>query len=184
MSTSIPTVRHIAHFANQVGQVGLPQALRNLGIGDVVGRPAEQVLGVLTDYFCPHGGTIDEAIARDAWEKTIEAVIDQGITDIATLTPEQWQGIIADFITNSIETKVINDIGTEINRLPTDVTAINQLQAELHTTIRGAVDDAIGNSLGAGQMLSQTNIDSITRDIYEGAFAFMSELTSEETSNE
>jgi hypothetical protein len=178
MSTSVSTAGKIAHFANQAAQVGAPQALRNLGLRDVAGRPAEQVFGILTDYFCPEGGTIDEAIAREAWSRTVEGIIEQGVTDIETMTEAQWQAAIADFVTNSIEARVINDIGPELTSLPPDVDALNQIQAELHDSIRGAVDDAMGTRLAAGAGLDQAALSGIARDIYEGAFTAMSALTS------
>lgn len=183
MVTSIPTGRRIAHFAQQVGQVGVQRALRDLGLGDFVGRAPEEILGVLTDHFCPDGGTIDEAIARDAWNSTIEAIIEQGINDVGAMTPEQWQDVIAEFITHSIEAKAINDIGNDLTRLPADVEAVNQIQADLHGLIRGAVDDAIAGRLQGNQIIGQADLDGLIGGIYESAFDFLREIL-EDNDNE
>jgi len=183
MATSIPTGARIAHFAQQVGQVGVRAALRDLGLEDFAGRGPEEILGVLTDHLCPEGGTIDEAIARDAWSTTIESIIEQGINDVGAITPQQWQEIIAEFITNSIEAKAINDIGNDLTRLPADVQAVDQIQADLHGLIRGAVDDAIAGRIEGNQIIGQADLDGAIGRIYEAAFDYLHEIL-EDNDNE
>ena len=73
MGASIPSVGRAIDFVQGVARDGIDKALANLGLGNLVGQPAEQALAVLTDVFCPVGGPIDQAIAREAWDEAVLA---------------------------------------------------------------------------------------------------------------
>jgi len=176
MGSSVPSAGRAIGFVQDVARVGVNQALTNLGVGNLIGQPAEQALAALTDVVCPAGGPIDEAIAREAWDEAVLNLTDAGITDITQVTVEQWQALVADFIAKSIETKVINDVGAKGISLPQDIRAINQLQNDLHQVIRGAVDDAIGDRLSGGQPIPQSDIQAVVTDIYERSFSYLEAL--------
>jgi hypothetical protein len=176
VGASIPTATRIIGFVQDVARTGVNQALLTLGLGNLVGQPAEHILAALTDVFCPAGGPIDQAIAREAWDESVLDLADSGIAEITEVTAEQWQALVGDFIAKSIETKVINDIGAKGIDLPQDIRAINQLQNDLHQLIRGAVDDAIGDRLNTGQPIPQDEIQTLVIDIYERSFAYLEAL--------
>ena len=176
MGAAIPSVGRAISFAQDVAHAGINKALSNLGLGNLVGQPAEQALAVLTDVFCPEGGPIDQAIAREAWDEAVLGLTEVDVTDITEVTAEQWQAIITDFISKTIESKVINDVGINGVSLPQDVQAIDQLQSDLHELIQGAVDDAIGDRLNVGQTIAQNEIQSLVTDIYERSFAYLEAL--------
>jgi hypothetical protein len=176
MGSSIPAAGRVLGFVQDIARAGVNQALSNLGVGNLVGQLAEHALAALTDVFCPAGGPIDQGIARDAWDEAVLGLTDAGITDITEITAEQWQALVGDFIANSIETKVINDVGTKGISLPQDIRAINQLQSNLYQLIRGAVDDAIGDRLNGGQTIPQADIQAFVTDIYERSFAYLEAL--------
>jgi hypothetical protein len=176
MGSSISAAGRVLSFVQDVARGGVNQALSNLGVGNLVGQPAEHALAALTDVFCPAGGPIDQGIARDAWDEAVLGLTDAGITDITAVTPEQWQALVGDFIANSIETKVINDVGTRGISLPQDITAINRLQSDLYQLIRGAVDDSIGDRLNVGQTIPQADVQVFVTEIYERSFAYLEAL--------
>jgi hypothetical protein len=176
MGSSIPSAARAIGFAQDVARVGVNQALTNIGLGNLVGQPAEHALATLTDAFCPAGGPIDQGIARDAWDQAVLDLTDTGITDLTEVTAEQWQALVSEFITNSIEAKVINDVGTKGISLPQNIDAINQMQADLHQLIRGAVDDAIGDRLNVVQTIPQVDIQAMVVDIYERSFGYLETL--------
>jgi hypothetical protein len=95
------------------------------------------------------------------------------------VTPEQWHELVVDFISRTIETKVINDVGSKGISLPQDVQAINQLQTDLHQIIHGAVTDAIGDRLAVGQNIDQKDIQGMVVDIYDRSFAYLEGLEEE-----
>lgn len=179
MGASIPSVGRAIDFVQGVARDGIDKALANLGLGNLVGQPAEQALAVLTDVFCPAGGPIDQAIAREAWDEAVLELTELEIDDIRNITAEQWQGLVVDFVSRTIEAKVINDVGGKGISLPQDVDAINQLQFDLHEIIHGAVVDAIGDKLDVGKTIAQKEIQEMVVDIYERSFAYLEGLEEE-----
>lgn len=179
MGSAIPAVSRAISFAQGVARDGIDKALSQLGLDNLIGQPAEQALAVLTDVFCPPGGPIDQAIAREAWDEAVLELTELEIDDIKDVTPEQWNGLVVDFISRTIETKVINDVGSKAISLPQDVQAINQLQSDLHQIIYGAVTDAIGDRLGVGQTVDQKDIQGMVVDIYDRSFTYLEGLEEE-----
>jgi hypothetical protein len=82
MGASIPSVGRAIDFVQGIARDGIDKTLSKLGLDKLIGQPAEQALAVLTDVFCPAGGPIDQAIARDAWD---EAVLE--LTDLEERDP-------------------------------------------------------------------------------------------------
>lgn len=176
MGSAIPAAGRAINFVQDVARDGIEKTLSKLGLSDLVGQPSEQALAVLTDVFCPAGGPIDQGIAREAWDEAVLGLTELEISDISAVTAEQWQALVMDFITRTIETKVINDVGTQGISLPQDIGAINQMQNDLRQLIQGAVDDAIGDRLNVGQTIPQDEIQSVVTDIYERSFAYLEAL--------
>ena len=56
--------RKLGAFLSSVGSVGFDQALRELGLGDLVGRPTDEVAAVLLDTLAEPGNTLDDHAAR------------------------------------------------------------------------------------------------------------------------
>ena len=178
MGDSVRAATRVAGFIQDVGQRGIGAALVSLGMTSLVGQPAEAALGALTDVFCPAGGPLDPGIARDAWGEAVLTLADQGISDISQVTLDQWQVLLAEFITNSVEARVFNDIGPKGISLPQDVRAIDALQVELHDIIRGAVDDAFAGRLDGGQAMPQAEVQATITAIYDHAFDYLANLDS------
>jgi hypothetical protein len=152
--------------------------LRQLGFGDLVGKPATDALARLTDAVCPPGGPQDEAIARDAFAEAVVNLAVEGVADIAALTADQWQSLFLDFIAHSIEARIINDIGTKSVTMPTDVKAAQQVERNLHQLVEGCVKDAFAETLGKGGTLQDNQIQAAMDSIYRVAFAFLENLPS------
>lgn len=60
------TGQNLGGFASRVREAGLADALREFDLGDLVGRPAGDVMAGLTDRLCGPGSTMDESLARSA----------------------------------------------------------------------------------------------------------------------
>ncbi len=166
----------VVSFLGDVTRTGVATALRNLGFGHLVGQPADVALAALTDAFCPAGGPIDQAIARDAWDEAVLTLAEEGIADVSDVTPDQWQALLVDFMTNAIQARVFNEIGSQGISLPADIAGINRLQEDLHDIIRGAVVDAVGDRFDAGRTVPQSEIEAVVDAIYQHAFAYLEAL--------
>lgn len=179
MGPSKRTAGKILQFINVARKEGTAQALANLGLENLIGQSPESALSALTETFCPPGGLIDDSIAREAWDEAVLSITEQGIEDIIQMTPDQWQTLFTDFVINSIELRVFNDIGLKGISLPGDIQAVNQIQDDLREIIYGAVTDAIGDRFTTGNHISQGDFQKITNDIYENAFEYLKELEEE-----
>ena len=62
----VATARNVGGFLSRVGDVGLAEALREVGLGDLVGKPAGEISTALLDKLAGPGGTLDQQAARQA----------------------------------------------------------------------------------------------------------------------
>lgn len=179
MGPSRRTASSLYGFIQDVGARGVQAALASFNRDDLFGKSPEDVLGALTDAICPNGGLIDDAIAREAWNETALAIIEQGVEDIATMSQDQWDAVFSDFIARSIEMRVFNDICAEGISLPETLADVNQVQADLHSLISEAVSDTIGETFERGEQLDENQIRSAVDDIYSRAFSYLGALEEE-----
>lgn len=61
--------QNLGGFATRVGQAGLATALRELGLADLIGRPAAEVTGAIVERLAGPGSTMDATLARIALNK-------------------------------------------------------------------------------------------------------------------
>ena len=168
MGSSSQTATKIQGLVRDIQQSGVGKAFAKLGIKDLAGQTPDQALTALTNAICPPGGTIDDGIPRYAWEQTLLDLAEQGTADITQLSPEQWNGLLPDFLARSIEARLLNDIGNESLKLPQTVEGINHAEAELHQMISGAVQDAVG-----GRVMDPLTYVGIWQIMCIGAWANM-----------
>lgn len=180
MGASRQATGRLAGFIRGVQQSGIQTALRQIGLGDFVGKPADDVLNALTDVVCPVGGRFDEAIARDAFCEAVAQLAEQGQADAQNLTLAEWQSLFCDFITRTIEGRVMADVGANGISLPDDVRAIQQLQDGLHGLIEGSVRDAFASQVGGFDRIVETEMRETIDRVYEAAFEYLEDITEEE----
>jgi hypothetical protein len=72
--------------------VGLPEALREVGLGHLIGQPVGKLVGGLIDRFCGPGSTFDQVDARNAMSRLTEKWLDEAES------PEQVGEILSGII--------------------------------------------------------------------------------------
>jgi len=160
----------VAGLASTFANEGPAAALARFNLQDLAGRPAAEVLESVADAICPEGGTIDEAIARDA---ILEAIADLAAEDPGTfeeLSPDQLDDFLCDVITRSIVTKILNEIGT--NALHGSASDADFREAEQITRdyTQGMVRDALGSRFQPGSQPSQSDIDTAIAEVFADSF--------------
>src|SRR3546814_18866971 len=90
------------NFVNQ----GPAEALRRFNLEGMAGAPAEDVFVALTDMLCPAGGTIDEAIARDAMLETVADLAAAGVGNFDELSADDLREFFIGVVSRSIEGKL------------------------------------------------------------------------------
>ncbi len=169
MPNSVRTSSSIASLASSFVRDGPVEALRQFNLESLAGRPAIEVFDVLVDELCPEGGTIDEAVARDAFIDAIVIFSEQDIGNFDELTPDQLNEFLAVIMTGCIVSKVINEIGT--NSL--HGSANNNLYHEAETTLRdytsGAVRDGLSRSFDSARNMSSARMSELISGIFTDA---------------
>ncbi len=152
-------------FTNQ----GPAEALRRFNLDGMAGAPAEDVFVALTDMLCPAGGTIDEAIARNAMLETVADLAAAGVGSFDELSPDDLREFFIGVVSRSIEGKIVHEVGTNSVSVPADIAGVERAQNMLHDFVMGCVRDefeASGNELGD---LDGSLIDSFVDDLYAAA---------------
>lgn len=72
--------RRLGGFLASVDTQGLEQTLQDLGLKDLVGKPASEVAMALLDRLAGPGSTLDEASARMALAKLMEELVGDAVT--------------------------------------------------------------------------------------------------------
>jgi hypothetical protein len=178
MGSSRRAAANLIGLARDFQSSGAATALAKFNLQGLAGRPAHEVFGRLIDELCPAGGNVDEAVAREGMLDAIEELAQANLL-FEDLTPEQLEIFVADFITGTIEARVLNDIGTRAIELPTDIAAVENIQQQLHDAISGCVREAISGEIAGGGTLSNTDIQQLVDALYAASFALVEALAEE-----
>ncbi|MNG21455.1 hypothetical protein D3C84_1058180 [compost metagenome] len=101
---------------------------------------------------------------------TIADTAEIGAGTFDTLTQEQLNEFFLGFIVHSIEGRVIADLGKNGIALPDDVTAVEQMQDQLHDFVSGATRGLLSGRLNDIASLTDRDIEDRVNQIYEVAF--------------
>lgn len=173
MGSSRGSAARLVGFLNAVQTNGAAEALRALDLGDLAGRPIEEVFAGLADYICPEGGSIDEGIARDAFIETVADLADAGIQDLDALNADQMQTMFEIYATHTIEARICNDVGTRLITLPADVRAAERVRDQLHDFIQRGVSDALAAATTTVGALTLDRVTDFVSSIYQSAFEML-----------
>lgn len=176
MPSSRATAGGIAGLARTFATQGPTEALRSFNLEGLAGAPAVDVFIALTDALCPPGGTIDEAIARDAMLETVAALAADGVGNFDELTSDDLQEFFVGVVSRSIEGKILNEVGTNSIRLPSDLAAVERAQRMLYDFVDGCVRDRFAASGSSLVEITGQQIDGFVTDLYSAAFDLLQTL--------
>ncbi|HHQ4527091.1 Qat anti-phage system associated protein QatB [Aeromonas encheleia] len=155
---------------------GVREALRELNLESLAGRPISEIFIGLADHICPGTGTVDEGIARDAYIETVVELASEGLTDLSTFTPEQMQMVFELYATHAIEARILNDIGTKAVMMPASAQVAHRVEQQLRDFIRGGVSDALVREREKSPTLSSERVHAFVDAVYESAFSILQAL--------
>ena len=179
MGVSRTTTATLATFLADARTRGTREALRALNLEALAGKPVEEVLLGLADYICPDGGSVDEGIAREAFMETIVELAELGVTNFDALTADQMQTVLELYVTNAIETKLCNDIGTKAVLMPKDAQQADRVVEQIRDFIRRGVLDAFTSSRAVLESLTSERASGFVEQIYVEAFSVLQALGEE-----
>jgi len=160
----------VARVLSDFAQNGAAAALQQFNLQAMVGEPAADVFNALADVLCPPGGTIDEAVARQAMLAAAAELAATGDVPFDAMTPEMLEAVFINTVSRSIEAKLINELGTKSIKLPDDTAAVQRIERQLHDFIGGQVRDTFAETGATMQSMAQQDIDQTVTAIYEQAF--------------
>lgn len=150
----------------------------------LIGRPLEEIFIGLAEHVCPVGGSIDQAIARDAFIETIIEMSDLGVTDLSTVTGQQLQTVFELYIAHTIEARICNDIGMKLVALPDNPSAVANVQGQLFDFIRRAASDALAPVWGNAAVLTSKQALALVDSVYQSTFELLRVMSEAEADKE
>lgn len=161
--------------------VGPVETLRQLDLESMVNQPASEVFLAMLEFLCPPGGAIDEAISRQAMLEAIGNLDRDAPTAFAQLAPEQLREFFLDFVSLSIEGRVIADIGARGITLPADIATVENAHEQLHDFIEGCCRVHLSGLLTGLEALSSHDVEQRSNEIYEAAFSLIADAGEDAT---
>jgi hypothetical protein len=180
MASSCKTASQLAGFIRSVEQGGTAYALREFKCAQLVGKPAGEAIEQLVDVFCPDGGPVDDSIARQAFQETVLDWLEKDLPSVDELSAADWREFLADFTSRSIENRIMADIGKNGIKVPADAKQALTVQRELHSVIRGCVDEAYKETGASFDGMSDSAISALMKNVYERVWEYVEELGGEE----
>lgn len=173
MGSSISTAGSFYNVLSDIRTQGLEQVLRGVSREELAGRPAPEILAALSDLICGPGGSVDEGIARDAFFETVIEFAELGITDLNALTVDQVDELMARFMCNSVEMRLIADIGTRLVSLPSSEGQVDSIRDQLRDFIREAVAVKLQAEVKRLGRYAKDSVSTAIRSIYESAWSIL-----------
>lgn len=176
MPNSVRVASGVAGLASRFATDGPVEALRLFNLQALAGRPVAEVFDALVDELCPDGGTIDEAVARDALIDAIGIFLEQDLGTFGELTPDQLNDFLAEVMTGSIVSKVINEIGTNSLHGSANDNLYRDAEIALRDFTAGAVRDALARSFDANRTMSAERMENNIREIFVDSFEILESM--------
>lgn len=176
MGASRATAARLLSVARDSLALGAQQALQKINLGALSGQPAADVFLVLLEIICPPGGSISEAISRQALLEAIEHLADGGAVDFDDLSVAQWEEFLLDFVSCSVEGLILAEIGNQTISVPEAAEDVGALQGQVHDFISGCVRDALLGQLDGVASLTDREIATTVNTVYEATFEYLSLL--------
>lgn len=154
---------------------GVEEIEKEFSLSDLANKSADDVFVYIADFICPNGGSVDEGIARDAYFSAIEECPELSTIKFSDLLPEQICILLEITMTNTVFSRIINDIGNKIILLPKDDTEADALGIQIKEYIRGAISDAMVDTGIDINCLPKNQTLEIIDDVYRKTFEILAD---------
>ena len=152
---------------------GMQETLRRLNLQKLSGGSVQDIFTGLTEVVCLDGGSIDEAIARDAWLETIAQLDQLGIDNLEVLSEEQIRELFLAFVAHSIEARLYQEIGVNGFKLSEDLDNIESFDEEFRDYIERSVRDSFSGDISTLSNMSDNDIRQVVDKTYLEAWELL-----------
>ena len=157
-------------------RVGMQKTLRRLNLQNLSGGNVQDIFTGLTEVVCQDGGSIDEAIARDAWLETIAELDQFGIDNLDLVTDEQVRELFLTFTAHSIEARLFQEIGVNGFKLSDDLDDIEAFDQQFRSYIERSVRDSFSGDMSQLSDMSDDDIRQVVDTTYLEAWELLEQL--------
>lgn len=155
---------------------GMQETLRRLNLAQLSGGSVQDIFIGLTEVVCQDGGSIDEAIARDAWLETIAELDQFGIDDLDALTEGQVGELFLNFIAHSIEARLYQEIGVNGYEQCDNLDDIDAFDKQFRDYIERSVRDSFSGDMTGLSEMSDEEIRQVVDTTYREAWELLEQL--------
>lgn len=166
----------VVGFLSDVATRGIGDALRRIGLGDVIGQPVEAVLASIVNALAPDGVTLDEVAARRTIDEALVAVFDRygvlegGIEKLNAMDGASVQDAFRISVAEFIFQRWMLVLGKRIEERALTAREARRLEREVKAYVTEATKldlrgrDALRTDWGAPE--NQAIIDGIYQEAY------------------
>lgn len=176
MAPSRATAGRALGVLRGVQRDGMQETLRRLNLQNLSGGNVQDIFTGLTEVVCQDGGSIDEAIARDAWLETIAELDQFGIDNLDALTDDQVRELFLSFISHSIEARLYQEIGVNGFKLSDDLDDIEEFDRQFRDYIERSVRDSFSGDMSQLSDMSDDDIRQVVDTTYLEAWGLLEQL--------
>lgn len=176
MGASRAVGTRLLQVIRDVDRQGAVAALQKLNLQHLANQPAADVFLAMLETICPPGGRIDEAIARQAMLDAIAKLADAGMGAFVQMTGEQLSEFFQSFVINTIDGRVIADIGEHAIDLPESVEDVEHILEQLHEFVSSCVRGHLGDHFDGLSEQSDEQVKGTVERIYVAAFDLVSAM--------
>lgn len=170
MGASRASAAGLLGLARDFQQLGASGALARFNLAALADQPAVDAFAAIAEFVCPPGGSVDEAISRQAMFEAIGDLAELGVGSFESLTAAEMQEFFLSFVMHSIEGRVMADLCIKGITLPDDPGAVEAIQGQLHDFIEGCTRGEFTDDLDRLPNLDDVQVAQVVDSIYEDAF--------------
>ena len=179
MAPSLRVAQRALVLFRSLQQDGFQETLRRLSLQKLSGLSIRDIFTRLTEVICDDGGTIDDAIARDAWLETVAEIDKFGIDTLDTLTDLQIQEVFLSFVANSIVVRLYQEIGVNGFKQSVNLNEIEKFDEQFRDLIVRSVRDSFADDILTRNM-SDEGIKKVVDSTFDDAWSFLQLLGEQE----
>lgn len=166
MGTSLSAASNALSVFRGIQRDGVQETLRRLNLENLSGRGFQDVFIGLTEVICRDGGSVDEAIARDAWLETIAVMEEFGIEDLDALSQDQIKEVFLSFIAHTIEARLYQEIGVNGFRFSENLDDIDGFDEQFRDYIERTMRDSFTGDLAQLSQMTDQSIREVVDKTY------------------
>jgi len=177
-SASRAVAQKLGGFLSSMSRDGLGEALRQVGLGDLVGQDISATLSALVDRLAGTGNTLDEVVARRAATEVLVEVLESAEADAEIdelygqgLRQERIEELLERFVSLSIYERLLQHLGDRVDNASITTAEKQRMEGEMRDFVEQNTRVHFGNidvlSLDWEGDAGRAFIDKIFEDAYE-----------------